>query len=50
MTPEFPQPFAQHYDCLLKRLKLHGLQTKTIALYSHGVRRAGRISPIKSTR
>ena len=41
MTPEFPEAFAQHYDCLLKRLKLHGLQPKTIALYSHGVRRAG---------
>lgn len=41
MTPEFPKPFAQRYDCLLKRLKLHGLQPKTIALYSHGVRRAG---------
>jgi len=41
MTPEFPEPFALHYDCLLKRLKLHGLQPKTIALYSHGVRRAG---------
>ena len=41
MTPEFPQPFAQRYDCLLKRLKLHGLQPKTIALYSHGVLRTG---------
>ena len=41
MTPEFPEPFAQHYDCLLKRMKLHGMQPKTIALYSHGVRRAG---------
>lgn len=41
MTPEFPEPFAQHYACLLKRLKLHGLQPKTIELYSHGVRRAG---------
>ena len=41
MTPEFPEPFVQHYACLLKRLKLHGLQPKTIALYSHGVRRAG---------
>ena len=41
MTAEFPEPFAQHYDCLLKRMKLHGLQPKTIALYSHGVRRAG---------
>ena len=41
MAHEFPEPFAQHYDCLLKRLKLHGMQPKTIALYSHGVRRAG---------
>ena len=41
MTPEFPQPFARRYDCLLKRLKLHGLQPKTIALYSHGVLRTG---------
>jgi len=41
MTPEFPEPFVLHYDCLLKRLKLHGLQPKTIELYSQGVRRAG---------
>lgn len=40
MTPEFPEPFAQHYNCLLKRLKLHGMQPKTIALYSRGVQRA----------
>jgi hypothetical protein len=38
---EFPAPFAQNYQCLLNRLKLHGLQPKTIELYSHGVRRAG---------
>ena len=41
MTPEFPEPFALHYDCLLKRLKLHGLQPETIALFSNGIRRAG---------
>ena len=41
MTPEFPQPFAQNFDWLLKRLKLHGMQPKTIDLYSYGVRRAG---------
>ena len=41
MTPEFPQPFAQNFDWLLKRLKLHGMQPKTIELYSYGVRRAG---------
>ena len=28
MAPEFPEPFSQHYECLLKRLKLHGLQPK----------------------
>ena len=41
MTPEFPQPFAQNFDWLLKRLKLHGMQPKTIELYIYGVRRAG---------
>jgi site-specific recombinase XerD len=41
MTPEFPAHFARTYQCLLDRLKLHGMQPKTIALYSHGVRRAG---------
>ena len=41
MTPEFPQPFAQNFDWLLKRLKLHGMQPKTFELYSYGVRRAG---------
>ena len=34
MTAEFPEPFARHYDGLLKQLKLHGMQPKTIALYS----------------
>ena len=41
MKHEFPQPFAQHYESLHKRLKLRGMQPKTIEAYSHGVRRAG---------
>ncbi len=41
MTSEFPAHFACNYQCLVNRLKLHGMQPKTIALYSHGVRRAG---------
>jgi integrase/recombinase XerD len=41
MELEFPQPFATHYTTLLKRLKLRGMQPKTIESYSHGVRRAG---------
>ena len=41
MKHEFPQPFARHYDTLLKRLKLRGMRPKTIESYSHGVRRAG---------
>ena len=41
MKHEYPQPFAQHYERLLKRLKLRGMQPKTIGSYSHGVRRAG---------
>lgn len=40
MEHEFPQPFAQNYERLLKRLKLRGMQPKTIESYSHGVRRA----------
>lgn len=40
MAHEFPQPFARNYDSLLKRLKLRGMQPKTIESYSHGVRRA----------
>lgn len=40
MKHEFPQPFAQNYGQLLKRLKLRGMQPKTIESYSHGVRRA----------
>jgi site-specific recombinase XerD len=41
MKHEFPQPFAQNYESLLKRLRLRGMQPKTIESYSHGVRRAG---------
>ncbi len=41
MAHEFPQPFAQNYESLLKRLKLRGMRPKTIEAYSHGVRRAG---------
>ena len=40
MEHEFPQPFATHYNTLLKRLKLRGMQPKTIESYSHGVCRA----------
>ena len=40
MAHEFPQPFARNYESLLKRLKLRGMQPKTIESYSHGVRRA----------
>jgi site-specific recombinase XerD len=32
--------FTKNYNTLLKRLKLRGMQPKTIELYSHGVRRA----------
>ena len=38
---EIPVSFAQNYERLLKRLKLRGMQSKTIESYSHGVRRAG---------
>jgi site-specific recombinase XerD len=38
---EIPVSFAQNYERLLKRLKLRGMQPKTIESYSHGVRRAG---------
>jgi hypothetical protein len=33
--------FTKNYERLLKRLKLRGMQPKTIESYSHGVRRAG---------
>ena len=35
MTSEFTAQFACNYQCLLNRLKLPGMQPKTIALYSH---------------
>lgn len=38
---EIPVSFAQNHERLLKRLKLRGMQPKTIESYSHGVRRAG---------
>jgi integrase len=41
MKHEFPQPFAQNYERLLKHLKLRGMRPKTVEAYSHGVRRAG---------
>ena len=41
MTPQIPAHFEQNYQRLLNCLKLAGMQPKTIALYSHGVRRAG---------
>lgn len=39
-TTEFPASFAQNFERLRKRLKLRGMQPKTIESYSHGVRRA----------
>ena len=41
MEHEFPQPFAQNYARLLKRLKLRGMRPKMIESYSQGVRPAG---------
>ena len=41
MTPHIPDQFESNYQCLLKRLKLAGMQPKTIELYSRGIRRAG---------
>lgn len=38
--PSIPAHFERNYQCLLDSLKLGGMQPKTIALYSHGVRRA----------
>ena len=40
MKHGYPQPFARNYESLLKRMKLRGMQPKTIESYSHGVRRA----------
>ncbi len=41
ISPPIPAHFEQSYQRLLNCLKLAGMQPKTIALYSHGVRRAG---------
>ena len=41
MKPQIPAHFEQSYQRLLNCLKLAGMQPKTIALYSRGVRRAG---------
>ena len=40
MKHEYPQPFARSDESLLKRMKLRGMQPRTIELYSHGVRLA----------
>jgi integrase/recombinase XerD len=40
ISPPIPAHFETNYQCLLDSLKLGGMQPKTIALYSHGVRRA----------
>ena len=39
-TPPIPAHFEKNHQHLLNCLKLRGMQPKTIALYSHGVRRA----------
>ena len=36
MTAEFPEPFARHYDGLLKRLKLHGMHVGADAKLTQG--------------
>jgi len=41
MAPHIPDQFESNYQCLLKSLKLAGMQPKTIELYSRGIRRAG---------
>ncbi len=41
MKPQFPKEFEQNYQTHLKRLKLNGMQPKTIEAYSLAVRRAG---------
>jgi hypothetical protein len=40
MTQQIPAHFEPNYQRHLDSLKLGGMQPKTIALYSHGVRRA----------
>lgn len=39
MTPSIESKYNHYYSLLCKHLKLKGLQPKTIAAYSHGVRR-----------
>ncbi len=39
MTPSIESKYNHYYSQLCKHLKLKGLQPKTIAAYSHGVRR-----------
>lgn len=41
MKPHLPKDFEQNYQTHLKRLKLNGMQPKTIEAYSLAVRRAG---------
>jgi len=41
MESHLPENFEQNYQTHLKRLKLKGMQPKTIEAYSHAVRRAG---------
>ena len=41
METQFPHDFEQNYQTHLKRLKLNGLQPKTIDAYARAVRRAG---------
>ena len=41
MKPQFPKDFEHNYQNHLKRLKLKGMQPKTIEAYSLAVRRAG---------
>lgn len=42
IKPQIPPDFEQNYQTHLKRLKLNGMQPKTIEAYSHAVRRAGK--------
>lgn len=42
IKPQIPSDFEQNYQTHLKRLKLNGMQPKTIEAYSHAVRRAGK--------
>jgi len=41
MKPQFPQDFENNYQIHLNRLKLNGMQPKTIDAYSRAIRRAG---------